>query len=314
MVRSTRRAAVLSLIGMVALAGCSGSGEVEDTVPRASSPASTRVAPEAGSRISPTAPASSAIEVGRSVREIAVEGETRRYLAYRPDLLESPASLILVFHGHGGSPHGTERATGWNAWADDLGAVVVYPEGIRVSFNAGGCCGIAHEMQVDDVAAALAIIDDVASHIAIDADRVYSTGFSNGASMSYRLACETDRFAAIGPVGGVQFVPCNPLSTTSVMHIHGLADTTMPAAGETRADGTVVRPLDDVIADWRRVLGCEPATESKVDGVRRSTASCVDGRSVDLITLDTFGHEWPTAADGVDATAELARFFAEHRR
>lgn len=294
--RGVRVAVLAGLIGMGMLAGCVGADERLGA-------GSGEVSGDAG-----------AVDVGRSVREVAVAGETRRFGVYRPGLLDEPAALVLAFHGHGGSPEGTERMTGWSDRADDLGAVIVYPEGIGVSFNAGDCCGAAHDQQVDDVSAALAMIDDVATHIPIDPDRVYSTGFSNGASMSYRLACETDRLAAIGPVAGIQFVPCHNPSTTSVMHIHGLADTTVPAAGETRADGTVVRPLGDVIAGWRGVLDCAPARESRSGDARRSFASCSDGRAVELITLDHFGHDWPTATDGVDATAELARFFAHHSR
>lgn len=259
-------------------------------------------------------PAPSSIETGSGVHEVAAGGLIRSYRVYRPAQVHNPAPLVFVFHGHGGSAVGIEAATGWNAWADSHGAVIIYPEGIEGGFNAGDCCGAAHDQGVDDVGATLATIDDVAADVPIDPYRIYSTGFSNGAGMSYRLACETDRFAAIGPVAGVQFVPCNSPAATSVLHIHGLADTTVPPGGEIRRDGTVVRPLAEVIAAWREALRCAPAVESEARGLRRSTAKCPGGRSVNLITLETLPHTWPTADDGLDATAEVSRFFAEHRR
>lgn len=257
-------------------------------------------------------PAPSSIEAGSGVHEVTAGGMVRSYRVYRPAQVEDPAPLVFVFHGHGGSAVGIEAATGWNDWADSHGAVIIYPEGIEGSFNAGDCCGAAHDQGVDDVGATLATIDDVAEDVPIDQSRIYSTGFSNGASMSYRLACESDRFAAIGPVAGIQFVPCDSPVATSVLHIHGLADTTVPADGDIRADGTVVRPLAEVIAAWREALRCAPSVESEADGLRRSTAQCPGGRSVDLITLDSLPHTWPTAADGLDGTAEVSRFFTEH--
>lgn len=36
----------------------------------------------------------------------------------------------------------------------------------------------------------------------IDADRIFSTGMSNGGFMSYHLACVSNRFAAIASVTG----------------------------------------------------------------------------------------------------------------
>ena len=47
------------------------------------------------------------------------------------------------------------------------------------------------------------MIDELAVKYKIDQSRNYSTGISNGALMSYRLACElTDKFAAIAAVAG----------------------------------------------------------------------------------------------------------------
>ncbi|NYE00051.1 polyhydroxybutyrate depolymerase [Kineosphaera limosa] len=256
--------------------------------------------------------------VGSASHEVVAGGLTRSYRVYRPQQVADPAPLVFVFHGHGGSAAGIERHTGWNEWADRQGALIVYPEGVQAGFNAGNCCGVAQAQQVDDVAATLATIDAVGAAVPVDPARIYSTGFSNGASMSYRLGCETDRFAAIGPVAGIQYVPCESPSNTSVLHLHGLADATVPPAGQTRFDGTVVRPLEEVVAQWRSGLRCAPATVTLVDtdegDLRTIAASCPGGRDVTLITLERLGHTWPLAADGLDATARVSQFFEEHRR
>ena len=44
-------------------------------------------------------------------------------------------------------------------------------------------------------------VDDIASRLCIDRQRVFAAGMSNGGYMSHRLACEaSDTFAAVAPV------------------------------------------------------------------------------------------------------------------
>ena len=63
--------------------------------------------------------------------------------------------------------------------------------------NGGGCCSSACGAHlIDDVAFARALVSAVASLVPVDRSRVYSTGFSNGGFMSYRLGCQaSDIFA-----------------------------------------------------------------------------------------------------------------------
>lgn len=256
------------------------------------------------------------LEPGSTSRSVSVDGIDRTYRAYRPESLADPAPLILGYHGRGGDAAEMEASTGWDEQAERTGSIVVFPNGLGRSFNAGGCCGQAEGDDIDDVAAALAMIDDVSAAAPVDPDRVYATGFSNGGHMAYRLACETDRFAAIAPVSGARLGSCDDPHQTSLLHIHGLEDSSVPPDGESRPGGVVVPPLEETVSDWRRALNCSTPTESTSDDgdVRRSDAGCADGRAVDLITLETFGHAWPRSGDGLDATEEIARFFAEHHR
>ena len=252
---------------------------------------------------------------GSSARTVTVDGTTRHYLAYRPAGLNGPAPLVLAFHGYGGSAEGMEQSFGWDEEADRNAFVVVYPDGTDRSFNAGTCCGTSVETGVDDVAAAEAMIDDVSAAIAVDPDRVYVTGFSNGGMMSYRLACESARFAAIAPVAGTQLVDCTDRSTASVLHIHGTADTVVPAGGSDADPSVYQAPsIEEVMSGWRDFLGCSPATEETGGRTITSAATCPDGRDVDYISVDGLDHAWPTETDGLDATGTIWQFFADHRR
>ncbi len=97
-------------------------------------------------------------------------------------------------HGGGGSAENIENVTGFSSEADKEGFIVVYPEGVDGSWNSGYCCGSALNMQVDDVGFILKIIGDVESSHNIDKNRIYATGFSNGAMMSYTLASNASIF------------------------------------------------------------------------------------------------------------------------
>lgn len=176
--------------------------------------------------------------------------ETREYRIHGkyPDIYQvhNPAPLVINYHGWGGSAAQQASSSGMEATADAKSFVVVHPEGKpglqgRQAWNAGDCC--AGASPPDDVAFTIAIINDVKAvitgyGIGIDIDRrkVYATGFSNGAFMAYRLACEASyAIAAIAPVGGVLVKPAGPWSCPAVapasnvyevpvMHFHAFED------------------------------------------------------------------------------------------
>ena len=243
---------------------------------------------------------------------ITVDGTEREYRLHRPADLEGPAPLVLVYHGWG-LDVGWSQGLGWQQEADRHGFVVAFPVGVGKSFNAGWCCGPAQEQGLDDVAVAHAIVDDVARRVPVDRRRVYATGFSNGGMMSYRLACESDRFAAIGPVAGTQTVVCPRRRPTSILHIHGTADERVPFGGPegaTDESGAAVRP---VLAGWRDRMGCAKAKVTSDGPVRRTVSQCPGGREVELLAIRGVDHEWPDRPQGVEATEALWRFFARHR-
>ncbi|WP_116449333.1 alpha/beta hydrolase family esterase [Blastococcus litoris] len=266
------------------------------------------------------------LAAGASSQRLDVDGRERSYRAYRPTGLAAAAPLVLVLHGGGGSARQAEEAYGWTEVAEREGFVVVHPEGVHRAWNTdGGCCGRAAAQDVDDVAFLTQVVDDVAQRVDVDPDRVFVTGMSNGAIMAYTLACRTDVFAAVAPVAGTMLVDCPDPAPISVFHLHGTEDTAVRMDGSPgERAGIVGPPVADVVGLWRSVDRClEPSVV--VDApVRRSVSGCADGRSVELVTVDGAGHQWPgsevrrPAADapypGLDATENIWRFFAAHPR
>lgn len=176
-----------------------------------------------------TGTAESPYAVGVNCRTIEVDGYPREYLVYVPpdsDLTqEAHAPVVLVFHG--GSQTGGRflRMSGWREKADEVGLIAVFPTALRhylleedrwaTQWNdyylpAEADLGrrpaeypATAPWPADDVGFVRAMLDDLEAMAHADPERLYATGFSNGAAFTYRLAIEaTDRLAAFAFVGG----------------------------------------------------------------------------------------------------------------
>jgi polyhydroxybutyrate depolymerase len=233
----------------------------------------------------------------------------RAYRLYKPAGLPGAAPLVVVLHGYSGSARQAERTYGWDALADSAKFVVAYAEGRNRAWNVGAesCCGRSGRDGVDDVDFIRAAVAEIAENVGIDPARVFATGMSNGAIMSYTLACDTDIFAAIGPVAGTQLHPCPSPRPTSVMEVHGTADRLVPYSGGQGFSVINGPSVPDVNAFWRNVDRCGAPTVTSSGPVTTSTAQCPDRRGVVLVTVDGGGHDWPPFA-----THALWQFFAAH--
>lgn len=251
---------------------------------------------------------------GTSWQSVSVETEERRYLVHVPQ--ENPANgprpVILCFHGGGSNPEQMMNYCGLNEKADESGFLVVYPEGsgrleaIR-TWNAGNCCGYAQRQRVDDVQFVRAVLDDLDRRAQIDPDRVFATGISNGAMISYRLAAElSDRIAAIAPIAGpMGFEDCSPEHPVSIIHFHGTDDEFAAfegGSGKRSVSRTDFFSVRHTIDAWVEANGCDaepvvtdlPDTADDETTVRREVYSSErTGAEVVLYVIEGGGHTWP---------------------
>jgi poly(3-hydroxybutyrate) depolymerase len=130
---------------------------------------------------------------------ISVDGRVRNYLLNLPPNYNTADnfSLVVALHGFGGQPTQMETDYHLTQKSNSAQFVIVYPEGTPSngplklrSWNAGNCCDLAQETNVNDVGFISRLIAKLTSQYKIDAKKVYVTGMSNGAMMTCRLACE----------------------------------------------------------------------------------------------------------------------------
>lgn len=232
---------------------------------------------------------------------------------------DKPA-LVIALHGGAATMSQMRSLSGFDDLSDKEGFLVAYPDGFMTTWNAGSCCGPAKLGNIDDVGFLSRLIDKITDAGLADPSRVYVTGFSNGAGMAYRLACEKPgKVAAIGVVEGALVTKCDPGRPVSAIIFHGTADRNVPYNGGGRRDFNDARPFPPVsyaVDFWRKVAGL-PELNEGVDGVRalsdgaecKATGKGSRGAEVALCRIEGGTHRWPSGA-----SAMLWTFFADHPR
>ena len=226
----------------------------------------------------------------------------RKNLIHVPDSYDGSeaVSLILAFHGGFGSPVNIEKQSQLSLLSDQEGFIVCYPEGLHHAWNAGWCCGKPMRDNYDDVGMVSALIDKLLDEYNIDPKRVYATGMSNGAFMSYRLACElSDKIAAVAPVEGTMNIEvCNPSEPVPIIHFHSYMDTSVPYEGGV-GDGPSDHyntPLDSVFTVWSGYNGCmvdDTLIYSGSDYDHWQWKDCNNNAIIEFYISHDGGHQWP---------------------
>lgn len=262
------------------------------------------------------------VPAGTEVRTIEVDGVERAYRLHIPQDLGGDPALVVMLHGGFGSARQAEAAYGWDEQSEAHGFVVAFPDGENRAWNAGDCCGQPAASAVDDVGSVASLVAELQGEFDIASGRTFATGMSNGAMLTYRLACETGLFAAVAPVAGTILTECEHPHPVSLLHIHGTQDTRVrmdgqPGEGRAHVDGL---PVADAVAIFSAAEGCPEPVVTTEGVVTTSASACPGGRAVTLVTIAGAGHQWPgggapepEATDppstAFDATAEIWQFF-----
>lgn len=219
------------------------------------------------------------------------------YIVHLPPNYDAkkPAPLVLNWHAYQANAMGEEGFSNFDPVGDAKGFVVVYPDSPDQSWNAGTCCAFT-AMSRDDVGFAMALVGQIEQTGCVDTSRVFATGMSNGAFMTYRLGCEhAETFAAIAPVAGKVGIPnCSPSRPVPLIEFHGTADNFVPYDnGVLSADNQTV---PQTVAGWAMLDGC---TAGPMQTYQHGTVTCQNWSSckgdstVTECTAQGEGHCWP---------------------
>ena len=182
------------------------------------------------------------------MRTLLHDGIERRYGMYVPEGYDGSESLPLIVNYHGGCMDALSQMEAMNMRdvADEHRLVLVYPEGTNeegtddcLIWNSGPYFDSAsNKTTTDDLGFTRAMIAEIVADYAIDPDRIFATGFSNGGFMTHAVGCyQSDIFAAIAPIAGMMTeeqtdpessYPCQPSHPMPVVLFHGTADFAVP--------------------------------------------------------------------------------------
>lgn len=250
---------------------------------------------------------------------LTYDGVARDYRLFVPAHLSVHAHPLLVaLHQLHGSAAKFEARSRLDAAAERHGVLVVYPDGVGHSWNAGTCCQPAAGESVDDVGFLTAVVHDVSRRVHVDADRIAVTGFSNGAMMSYRLVCERADLVhvAIAVAGDLVAPLCAPSRPISLLHVHGSRD------GIVAINGLAASPIDQAgfpaaatsVSAVAHADACAGGVTTPVRGGSLWEAtSCPDGVRVAYRISRRLAHAYPVgsrvaAKVGVDMTTLTWQF------
>ncbi len=195
------------------------------------------------------------IITGLQTKTLTHDNVNRNYLVYIPDSYDSEIDypLMFVFHGFGGIATQFINTADMRDLAESNNFIVVYPQGLDLAGTGShwNCSNPSadNKSDVDDIGFIENLIDQlIVDYPVIDSKRIYAAGYSNGGFMSYYLACNSKKFAAIGSVAGTMlddsYQSCNANFPTAMINIHGTDDFDVPY------DGNIYYPSIPEVVDW----------------------------------------------------------------
>jgi len=167
----------------------------------------------------------------------SVASGSYRILLPPPATAGRPVGAIVFFHGYQGSAEEVIADPSMTAVAKRLGVALIAPDGAGKSWSYPG----SPAKQRDEFAFVGQVLDDVVARFPVDPGRILASGFSQGGSMVWYLACRMPRrFAAFAPIAGAFWEPlperCDG-PRPPLIHVHGTGDTTVPLAGRALRSG-----------------------------------------------------------------------------
>ena len=259
--------------------------------------------------------------------EVSLEhdGRRRTYHLHLPTSYDGSTELPLVIALHGSIDNADyfRRVTHFEEMGDAEGFIAVHPNGSGrlpnyiLTWNIGRrCCGYSTRIDSDDVGFLRALIESLSAELAVNPDRIYVAGNSNGGMMSLAVACELDDLVAgVGSVvGSMIWYPCEPEQPVSLIMINGREDRLVPyEGGWLENPGPIDDSVEGAIEFWTEHNACGDPTTTEAEGLAIDDyENCAGGSAVRLIAVIDGGHEWYSGSDPVDTPEALWEFFAAH--
>jgi len=218
-----------------------------------------------------------------------------------------PLPAIIVLHGGMGSIKRVRTSSGFDDIAKNNPAMVVYAEGTSYrrnshAWNTGyllrGKIGDSNDIEYLDK-----LIYTLIENYNADPKKIYMTGISNGAMMTFIYATHrSEKLAAISPVAGAMFNHNKlPQTPVPILMINGGLDKEVPISGGFSQNRLVkisqqapYLPLKETINFWVRAnKSANPPILKREGAITTTTYPATSGGAETVSVLDSEGgHNW----------------------
>ncbi len=236
----------------------------------------------------------------------------RKYQVFDGRNNASPAGLVIVLHGAGGTGRQIRKSSGFDALARKHGFVVLYPSAPSRLWN-DGRFSVSHKPKIharDDVKWVSELVNSFVLKGVVDKNRIYAIGHSNGGGMVRRIHCDAPELLA-----GIAIVATKILKSAKCTHpapiatalFYGTKDKIAPHEGRNKVNSIFKNAGDTFSAQrsvdiWRRQNKCkktarifryDPVKADKVRVEKYNYAACFSP----LVYFEMIGggHAYPGA-------------------
>lgn len=271
---------------------------------------------------------------GQYTRSLTSGGQKRTFVMYVPPSYNGqPLPVVFNYHGWDNTGIAMASYTNMGALAKKENFIVVFPQGAldtsdppKPSWNAGVFLDGSPTAVADDVKFTSDMINYLRHDFCVDSHRIYVTGYSIGASMAYRVACDlSTQIAGLATVEGAFYHianGCNAKRPIPFLEIHGLADLYAPYGGS----GAKL-PVQTLLNLWLSIDKCNTNSTRTIFAQKDVTGiewpSCANGSLVQHYKISDGGHVWPGASTPhpdlgytthtIDANVVIWNFFKPFR-
>jgi polyhydroxybutyrate depolymerase len=244
-------------------------------------------------------------------RTFQVNDGNRPFTLHVPDSYNAskPAPLVILLHAYSQTGAGEESYFKLTPQSDTYGFLYAYPNGLvdrahHHYWNATDACCDAYGSKVDDSNYLSALIKLIESRYTVDTQRVYLVGHSNGAFMTFRMACDhADQVTAIATLNGAMWQDvsrCHPSTAVSILDVRSTADQTILYNGGRR-DNSPYPSATTTNNDWLSFDHCAATATNAppldlvrdLPGAETSVAQysgCANGSTVETWTINRGSH------------------------
>lgn len=258
------------------------------------------------------------LQYDAGIHLVQLEDIGRQFLLAVPnEIADGPngVPLVVAYHGYSDSPWYTDRHMGFSTLTDRYGWLGILPFGFDQDKTNGlagvsaccpeGCdeecckngldlrkkdetaCGWKHA--AEDLQFTEAIVHWATSNACVDGNKVFATGFSNGASFVNSLGCKSAHlFRAVAPISGddpetLIKDSCSPSRPISFVSMCGSKDD----------EAYCQRTSFKAASRWGEQLNCTAGIQRRVSATSNCTewSDCEGGNFVETCESTGLGHD-----------------------